>query len=153
VTIPVPPLRAHAEDIPDLVQYFLPKIAQECRKQVMVTAAAMKKLRGYGWPGNVRQLRAALENAVIMTDGTALDGGAFHFSESDTAGGGMPVNLESLERWAINEAMKRTAGNKSAAAELVGISRETLTNKLKKYGMESLKGDSLSIEKQKPQSP
>lgn len=153
VTIPVPPLRAHAEDIPDLVQYFLPKIAQECRKQVSVTPAAMKKLRGYGWPGNVRQLRAALENAAIMADGPTLDVGAFHLSESVANGGGMPLNLEELERWAITEAIKRTAGNKSAAAELVGISRETLTNKLKKYGIESLKGDSLIAEKQKPQSP
>src|SRR5439155_3707336 len=57
VTIPVPPLRDHAEDVPALVNYFLPKLAAECRKQVTVTPAALKKLQGYSWPGNVRQLR------------------------------------------------------------------------------------------------
>ncbi len=135
VTVPVPPLRAHAEDIPELAQYFLDRLGRECRKQVKLTPAALKKLQGYSWPGNVRQLRSALENAVVMADADALDAGAFHLSEGEADGGGLPLNLEELERWAITEALKRTNGNKSAAAELVGISRETLANKLKKYGM------------------
>jgi DNA-binding NtrC family response regulator len=137
VTIPVPPLRSHAEDVPALVNYFLPKLAQECRKQPRVTAAAMKKLQGYSWPGNVRQLRSALENAVVMTDCDTLDAGAFHLAEGEAGAGGLPLNLDELERWAITEALKRTNGNKSAAADLVGISRETLAYKLKKYGPDS----------------
>jgi Nif-specific regulatory protein len=135
VTIPVPALRAHADDIPELAQTFLTRLAQECRKQVSLTPAAVKKLRAYSWPGNVRQLRSALENAVVMTDCDTIDAPALHLPEGEAGGGGMPLNLEALERWAIGEALKRTNGNKSAAADLVGISRETLGNKLKKYDL------------------
>jgi Nif-specific regulatory protein len=135
VTIAVPPLREHADDIPALADFFLKQLARECRRKVTLTPAALKKLRGYSWPGNVRQLRSVLENAVVMTDCDTLDANAFHLTEGEADGGGLPLNLEALERWAIGEALKRTDGNKSAAAELVGISRETLANKLKKYGI------------------
>jgi two-component system response regulator HydG len=135
VTIPVPPLRAHAEDIPALAEFFLTRLAEECRKPVKLTPAALKKLQAYSWPGNVRQLRSVLENAVVMTDCESLDVGAFHLPEGEAGGGGMPLNLDALEQWAITEALKRSGGNKSAAADMVGISRETLANKLKKYGM------------------
>ncbi|HEX4591164.1 MAG TPA: sigma 54-interacting transcriptional regulator [Gemmataceae bacterium] len=135
VTIPVPPLRAHAEDIPAIADFFLKRLAQECRKQVTLTPAAVKKLKSYSWPGNVRQLRSALENAVVMSDCDTIDATALHLPEGEAGGGGMPLNLDALERWAICEALQRTNGNKSAAAELVGISRETLTTKLKKYEM------------------
>jgi two-component system response regulator HydG len=135
VTITVPPLRDHAEDVPALVNYFLPKLAAECRRQVSVMPAALKKLQGYSWPGNVRQLRSALENAIVMTDCDTLDVGAFHLAEGEAGPGGLPLNLDALERWAVTEALKRTGGNKSAAADLVGITRETLANKLKKWDM------------------
>lgn len=133
VTIAVPALRDHAEDVPALVNHFLPKLAAECRKQVTVTPAAMKKLQAYSWPGNVRQLRSTLENAVVMSDCEALDAGAFHLTEGEAAAAALPLNLDELERRAITEALKRTGGNKSAAADLVGITRETLANKLKKW--------------------
>jgi DNA-binding NtrC family response regulator len=133
VTVAVPPLRDHAEDVPALVNYFLPKLAAECRKQVTLTPAAMKKLQTYSWPGNVRQLRSALENAIVMSDCESLDVGAFHLTEGEAGPGGLPLNLDELERWAVTEALKRTGGNKSAAADLVGITRETLANKLKKW--------------------
>jgi DNA-binding NtrC family response regulator len=135
VTIPVPALRSHAEDIPALAEFFLTRLAQECRKPVKLTPAALKKLQAYSWPGNVRQLRSVLENAVVMTDVETIDGAAFHLLEGEADGGGLPLNLDALERWAITEALKRSGGNKSAAADLVGISRETLANKLKKYEM------------------
>jgi two-component system, NtrC family, response regulator HydG len=135
VTVPVPPLRSHAEDIPAMAEYFLKRLSQECRKPVKLTPAALKKLQAYSWPGNVRQLRSVLENAVVMSDSETLDTAAFHLLEGEADGGGMPLNLEALERWAISEALKRSSGNRSAAADLVGITRETLSNKLKKYGM------------------
>jgi Nif-specific regulatory protein len=136
VTVAVPPLREHAEDVPQLVQYFLAKLAVECRKAVRLTPAALRKLQGYGWPGNVRQLRAVLENAVVMADNDTLDAGALPLPDPSTGDvPALPINLESLERWAIPEALKRTGGNKTQAAELLGITRETLANKLKKYGL------------------
>jgi Nif-specific regulatory protein len=73
ITIDVPPLRAHLEDIPYLVQYFLDKLAMESRKDVTLTDAAMKKLRKYSWPGNMRQLRAELESAVLRSTGAVID--------------------------------------------------------------------------------
>jgi DNA-binding NtrC family response regulator len=129
-------LRAHAEDIPQLVEYFLAKLAVECRKSVRLTLAAMRRLQAYSWPGNVRQLRAVLENALVMADSELLDANAFPLTEA-SAGEmpALPINLETLERWAIPEALKRTRGNKTAAAEMLGITRETLGNKLKKFGM------------------
>ena len=131
----MPPLRAHVEDIPAITDFFLKRLAQECRKQVTLTPAAVKKLKSYSWPGNVRQLRSALENAVVMSDCDTIDAAALHLPEGEAGGGGMPLNLDALECWAIGEALQRTNGNKSAAAELVGISRETLATKLKKYEM------------------
>jgi DNA-binding NtrC family response regulator len=136
VTVPVPPLREHAEDIPLLVQHFLDTLARECRRQVRLTPTAQRKLQNFSWPGNVRQLRAVLENAVVMAEGDVLDAGAFLLSDSSGEHTAlMPLNLEALERWAIPEALKRTGGNKTQAAELLGISRETLANKLKKYAL------------------
>jgi Nif-specific regulatory protein len=138
VTVPVPPLRDHAEDIPQLVRHFLDTLNRECRRQVRLTPAALRKLQAYAWPGNVRQLRAVLENAVVMADGDVLDAVAFPLPEASGESLTLrPLNLEALERWAIPEALKRTGGNKTQAAELLGISRETLANKLKKYALTS----------------
>jgi DNA-binding NtrC family response regulator len=119
-----------------LVQHFLDTLARECRRQVRLTPTAQRKLQNFSWPGNVRQLRAVLENAVVMAEGDVLDAGAFLLSDSSGEHTAlMPLNLEALERWAIPEALKRTGGNKTQAAELLGISRETLANKLKKYAL------------------
>ncbi len=136
VTVAVPPLREHAEDMPALVRHFLERLNQECRRQVKLTPAALRRLQGYSWPGNVRQLRAALENAVVMAEGDLIDAAALVLPEGASGEVGvLPVNLDDLERWAIPEALRRTGGNKTQAAELLGISRETLANKLKKYGL------------------
>jgi DNA-binding NtrC family response regulator len=135
ITVPVPPLRDHAEDIPQLVNYFLARLAVECRKSVRLTPAALRKLQSYGWPGNVRQLLAVLESALVLADGEYLDAGAFPLPEPSGETPALPINLEALERWAIPEALRRTHGNKTHAAELLGITRETLGNKLKKFGM------------------
>lgn len=71
--IEVPPLRTHLEDVPYLVQYFLDKLAAECRRQVTLTDAAMAKLQAYLWPGNHRQLRAEVEAAVLRVSKDEID--------------------------------------------------------------------------------
>jgi transcriptional regulator with GAF, ATPase, and Fis domain len=71
--IDVPPLRTHLEDVPYLVQYFLDKLAMECRREVTLTDAAMHKLQAYVWPGNHRQLRAEIEAAVLRTSRDVID--------------------------------------------------------------------------------
>jgi DNA-binding NtrC family response regulator len=135
VTIPVPPLREHAADIPYLIQFFLDKLEVECRRKVRLTDAAVRKLAAYSWPGNVRQLRAVLENAVVMADAEELDTGDFHLPADAAPGSPRTVNLEELEKWAIPEALKRTGGNKTQAAKLLGINRDTLASKMEKYGI------------------
>jgi transcriptional regulator with GAF, ATPase, and Fis domain len=75
VVIEVPPLRTHLDDVPYLVQYFLDKLALDCRRQVTMTSGAMRKLQAYFWPGNHRQLRAELEAAVLRASKDVIDEG------------------------------------------------------------------------------
>jgi Nif-specific regulatory protein len=143
VPIKVPPLRDRAEDIPALVNHFLRQLSLEYRRPLRLTAAALERLRLYPWPGNVRQLRAVLENAVAMTDNETLDAG--NLTLPDVGGPGpldedglvpLPtLNLEQLEIAAIRQALRQTRGNVTAAAEVLGIHRDTLGLKIRKYGI------------------
>jgi DNA-binding NtrC family response regulator len=140
IPIPVPPLREHAEDIPALVQFFLDKLALECRRQVKLTEAALERLQTYSWPGNVRQLRSTLESAVFMSDQNTLDVDDLRLPTEPSAIQPLPLNLEQLEAWAIKQALKQTDGNVTQAAKLLGIVRDTLSSKMKKYGISRVDG-------------
>jgi Nif-specific regulatory protein len=135
IPIAVPPLRDHADDIPALVDFFLNQLSREYGRLLTVSPAARTRLQAYHWPGNVRQLRAVLENAVALTDSTTLD--AMDMPLPDEGPSRLPLppslNLEALEAWAIRLALDSTSGNVSAAADILGIHRDTLTNKMKKY--------------------
>jgi transcriptional regulator with GAF, ATPase, and Fis domain len=140
VPIAVPALRDHPEDIPALVDHFLDRLMQEYRKRVRLTDAAMARLGGYSWPGNVRQLRSVLEIAVAMCESDVIDTADLRL-EADTrpcADGECPTsfNLQAVEAWAIRKVMRRTAWNISHAAKILDINRETLAGKLKKYWIE-----------------
>ncbi len=137
IDIAVPPLRDRPEDIPYLVQYFLDKLAVECRRTVHLAPAAMKLLQEYAWPGNVRQLRALLESAVAMSESDTIDVDAVKRMLSPTPITEAPpsLNWEDLERWAVERALKQTGGNISQAAIVLGMSRDTLHAKVKKYGI------------------
>jgi two-component system response regulator HydG len=139
IQIEVPPLRAHAEDVPYLVQYFLDRLAVECRRQVKLTDAAMRKLMAYNWPGNVRQLRAVLESAVVMCEGDTIDArdivigsGAVAVTSGDNDEEELPLNIEELQAWAMDRALKQTSNNVTQAAKLMGVSRDTLNNWMKR---------------------
>jgi len=141
IPIRVPPLREHAEDIPALAAYFLRKLSVEYRRPLRLTAAALARLQRYPWPGNVRQLRAVLENAVAMTDKGTLEASDLRLPDVEPQPEGaitgpavLPtLNLQELEIEAIRQALRRTAGNVTAAAEVLGIHRDTLTLKMKRY--------------------
>jgi two-component system response regulator HydG len=135
IPIAVPALRERREDIPALVDYFLAQLSREYRRLMTVTPAALARLRGYHWPGNVRQLRAVLENAVALSDSATLDAADLNLPDDGPSRLPSPpgLNLEDLEAWAIRLALESTSGNVSAAAEVLGIHRDTLANKLKKY--------------------
>jgi DNA-binding NtrC family response regulator len=132
IYIAVPPLREHAEDIPELVEYLLRKIACPNAPSRKITPATLARLAEYSWPGNIRQLRSVLENAAIMGEGDTID--VCDLSLPDmTAPPATAMTLADLEAWGIRRALDKTAGNVSQAAKTLGIGRDTLAKKIKQY--------------------
>lgn len=148
IPIRVPPLREHSEDIPELAVFFLERLSVQCRRQFKLTPAAMRRLQSYSWPGNVRQLRAALESAAVMSEHDLIDADGLPLGGSEpptvtTAAVTAPatdlpasLDIDALETWAIRKALQQTGGNVSQAARLLGMSRDTLHTKLKKKGID-----------------
>lgn len=142
VTINVPPLRERREDIPVLAEHF---IRQFCAAQgmppVVVPAETMAYLMAYPWPGNVRQLRNALEAGVVLcTDGRlAPDDLQLPLAGKgpDRAGSGDDsLSLDASEKAAIVRALEQAGWVQKAAAPLLGVSRRALNYKIQKYGIE-----------------
>jgi Nif-specific regulatory protein len=135
--IVVPPLREHLDDVPELAKHFLAHLTSEYRRDVRLSDAAMDRLMTYTWPGNVRQLRSVLEAAVAMAGhGSVLNAGDLYLPDDRAvAKTECPpsLNLEALEEWAIRHALDQTGRNNTQAARLLGIHRDTLINKLKRY--------------------
>jgi Nif-specific regulatory protein len=142
ITVKVPPLREHAEDIAELARFFLERISQQLRKPLRLSQAAERKLFTYPWPGNVRQLRAILESGAVMSEGEVIEADLLPLGpmvEASTAvSTDVPASLDmdDIEKWAIVKALQQTAGNVSQAARVLGISRDTLHTKLKKKNID-----------------
>ncbi len=136
VTIELPPLRNRPEDIPALVNMFVKKYAGIYSKpEVKVSEDAMKRLCSQSWPGNIRQLEHTVEKALILSDGTTLGLHDFDLHESHITNAEQSTTLESMERKAITNAIKLHNGNMSEVARHLGITRQTLYNKMRKYGI------------------
>ncbi len=136
VTIELPPLRKRPEDIPGLVNMFVKKYAGIYSKgDVEVSEEAMKRLCSQSWPGNIRQLEHTIEKALILSDGSSLGIHDFDLHESRGSTIEQSTTLESMERNAITAAIKLYKGNMSEVARHLGITRQTLYNKLRKYGI------------------
>ena len=144
ISIHLPPLRQRRDDIPILAEHFLQRIADlrsEAPKRLDV--AALEMLQEYNWPGNVRELENALERAVILTPGPQIgvDGlpeRVTHRKAEPLVSPRTPVNptLEAIERAYIMWVLQSEGGNKSRAAEVLGIDPSTLYRKLSRYGVE-----------------
>jgi transcriptional regulator with PAS, ATPase and Fis domain len=144
IPIHLPPLRARRSDIPLLLQHFLEKTNRKYNRAVEFTSEAMVHLWEYDWPGNVRELENLVERLVLLTDHGAIGQADLpphirsFLSEkklpSPTLKNG-EINLqqavEQFEWRLIDEALRRTNGNRSAAAQLLGLKRTTLLNKLR----------------------
>jgi DNA-binding NtrC family response regulator len=143
VEINLPPLRDRAGDVPLLAQVFLREFARENDKQVNdFTADALQLLLHYSWPGNVRELRAAIEHAVVLSRGdkiTARD------LPPSLRLAGLPdtqmsqqsaVTLKEAEKQLVERALKETGGNRTLAAQKIGMSRRTFHRKLHLYHLE-----------------
>jgi Nif-specific regulatory protein len=143
----VPALREHLDDIPALVNHFLGRLCVEYKRRVTLTEAALNRLQTYCWPGNVRQLRSVLDTAVAMSESGVIHAGDLHLvDELNVPQGEGPasLNLEELEMWAIRRALTQTGGNNTHAAKLLGIHRDTLIAKLKKYQIDRKNCDALA---------
>jgi DNA-binding NtrC family response regulator len=143
IRIAIPALRERREDIPLLVAHFLREFGTASRRQELrgLTERAMTALITYAWPGNVRQLKNWIEQALVLADGEGID--LEHFPSltrelSETPGASVPLappglKLEELERWYVLETLKRAAGNRTRAARDLGISLRGLQYKLRRY--------------------
>ncbi len=135
IIIEVPPLRDRVDDIPVLANYFLRLYCEKYEKNPMkINPSAMSKLSNYMWPGNVRELQHAIEKAVIMTDSPVLITSDFEFKHSEKNLPGEELTLEEMEKKYILESLRRHSNNISVVAAKLGITRQTLYNKMKKFG-------------------
>src|SRR5688500_6406464 len=143
--IEIPPRRERNEDIPPLVATFLRRFAKELGKpEPEIAPEAFQKLLDYSWPGNVRELQNAMEYAVVLARNEKITvkelpaevqlPAALQQVERNNNGG--VQNLDDLERNAIIQALAQCHGNKKKAAQILGIQRPTLYNKMKRYAIE-----------------
>jgi transcriptional regulator with PAS, ATPase and Fis domain len=144
--IEVPPLRERKQDIPPLVASFVKQFAQQLGKpEPAIAPDAFQKLLDYAWPGNVRELQNAMEYAVVLARQNLIGvkelptevqlPAVLQQTERSTPRPGVQ-SLDDVERDTILQALAHCHGNKKKAAELLGIQRPTLYNKLKRYAIE-----------------
>lgn len=147
ISIELPALRERMEDLPDLVESFLAIYSDKNKKAIShVSDEAMKLLKGYAWPGNIRELEHAIERAVALTNTNILF--PEDFPPEILRGLQQPVeenlaevpaswtSLEEMEKAHISKVLQETNYNKSKASEILGIDRATLYRKALKYGID-----------------
>lgn len=135
-TIEVPPLRECRDDILPLAAFFLKQSCAEMSKTVTgLSAEARKKLQTYGWPGNVRELKNIIRKAVLLCESDTLKAEDLDMPAENTADG-FALKAENEEKEKIIKALETAKYNKALAAGLLRISRPTLYEKMKKYGIE-----------------
>jgi DNA-binding NtrC family response regulator len=135
-SISLPPLRDHAEDIPDLAGYFLAHFAaKENRPVLQISKDALLLLQQHPWKGNIRELRNVLERATIMADGDTLLPEHLPFDIQKQSAGAGSLSLASVEKDHIQKVLRHTGGNKTKTAVLLGIGLTTLYRKMEEYGI------------------
>jgi DNA-binding NtrC family response regulator len=137
VELTVPALKERAEDVPLLAWHFIKKFSREFSKPIEgLTPRASIVLQRYGWPGNVRELEHAIGRACMMADSTMLDVGELpeHVVRSEPAASGESASpLAEQERRLLEQALRAAGGNQSEAARKLGIGRDALRYKMKRY--------------------
>lgn len=134
IHVEVPPLRERGDDISILADFFLGRFAAKYDKPgLKIDRNSTEMLKNYSWPGNVRELQHAVERAVIMTDGDVLKPEDFMLMPVGSLPGNDTVlTLEEMERNMIRAAIGKHGGNLTAAAEELGITRQTIYNKVRR---------------------
>lgn len=138
IELHIPPLRKRGNDIELLADHFLQRFARKYKKDIRsISPSALRKLKDYDWPGNVRELQHAIERAVILASGFVLSPEDFMLKPTTSRKSKVEnLNLETIERKAIEKALMQSAGNQNLAAELLGISRFSLYRKIEKYNLQ-----------------
>ncbi|MDQ0243696.1 DNA-binding NtrC family response regulator [Bacillus fengqiuensis] len=149
VEVEVPPLRERREDIPFIIRRYIEKLNRKYLKEVGVSDDVIQFLTSYEWPGNIREMLNIVERLhILKMTGTIeesdLSRELFNFSESleqkgsssfNISDGNLKKTLENVEEQLIKKALKETGGNRSKAADILGIARHTLVYKIKKIQM------------------
>lgn len=151
VTIDLPPLRKRRDDIVPLADHFRKQFVKRHKKTVRgISGTASRQLFSYDWPGNVRQLRNVVESMVVIDIDEILDADDLppeltEDLQEQALGGGMNVGgeaagligqpLSEIERWAVEQTLRLTGGNREETAKILGIGARTLYRKIKEYGL------------------
>jgi len=143
MSVPLPPLRERTGDIAPLINHYIDTFNTEFRKKIRgVAPAAMTALESFQWRGNVRELRNALERAMLLADGNELN--ESHFPMLAASGGelstamGLPtegINLEALEQSLVVQALERSGWNQTKAATLLGLNRDQIRYRIEKFDL------------------
>ena len=138
INIIIPPLRDHKEDIEALTQQFVQEFSKKYKKKApFISSEVLEAFMQYDWPGNIRELRNTIERMIFLSDQSLIT--LTHLPDNlKDASSFTEVQKEEdslQEARLIEETLQKTYGNKSAAADLLGISRGTLYNKIKEYGL------------------
>jgi DNA-binding NtrC family response regulator len=144
IAILLPPLRDRKDDIPRLINFYIDAYNTEFRKRITgVSPEAMRLLCDYAWPGNIRELRNAVERAMLLGSGQQLVADDFAVATPSVAplnediplptGG---VNLEHLERSLVVQALRRSDWNQTQAAKLLGLNRDQIRYRIEKFGLD-----------------
>jgi DNA-binding NtrC family response regulator len=142
--IDVPPLRSHPEDVPSLISFYIDVYNRELGKAIRgASLPALRALQDYPWPGNVREVRNAVERAMLLAAGAWLEPGDFPVLGTNVQAANriaLPpegVHLEELERSLVVQALERSAGNRTRAAALLGVNRDQIRYRIEKFGLTS----------------
>ena len=137
IRVELPPLREREEDVLLLAAYYLHNFSTRYNKPgLKMDRSAEVALKKWSWPGNVRELQHSMERAVILAEGKIITGDSFQFASAAThTSASFDGSLDEVEARLIAYALKKNGGNMSAVASQLGISRQTLYNKIKKYGL------------------
>ena len=135
IHLEIPPLRERREDIHLFINYFMQRYAAKYEKrEIFLHEHALEKLCSYHWPGNIRELQHTIEKAVILCEGDVIRSKDIFVKQTWSPQFSTTVpNLEEVERQAIETAIRQNDGNLTATAEQLGISRQTLYNKIKRF--------------------
>ena len=139
----LPPLRERRDDILPLVEHFVRRFNQKLNRRVQgVTPKAEAVLQSYEWPGNIREVRNVVERAVILCSGDLIHASDLPLGGEETWEGGKReaedhyLSLDELESLHVRRVLAAAGGNLSRAAEILGVTRTTLYNKIRKYGLD-----------------